>query len=87
VSDSATTWTRQNTEVGNLSLLHEIFPTQGLYPGLPHCRRILYQLSHKGSPTVPEVIPKVAGVTPGWLSISMGALWWLSLISGGCQEI
>ena len=27
-----------------------ILPTQGLNPGLPHCRRILYQLSHKGSP-------------------------------------
>ena len=27
-----------------------IFPTQGLNPGLPHCKRILYQLSHKGSP-------------------------------------
>ena len=26
-----------------------IFPTQGLNPGLPHCRQILYQLSHKGS--------------------------------------
>ena len=24
-----------------------IFPTQGLNPGVPHCRRILYQLSHK----------------------------------------
>ena len=23
---------------------------QGSNPGLPHCRRILYQLSHKGSP-------------------------------------
>ena len=23
-----------------------IFPTQGLNPGFPHCRRILYQLSH-----------------------------------------
>ena len=31
------------------SLLQGIFPTQGLNPGLPHCRRILYQLSHKGS--------------------------------------
>ena len=40
----------QNTGVGNLSLLQGIFPTQGLNPGLPHCRRILYQLSHKGSP-------------------------------------
>ena len=27
-----------------------IFPTQGSNPGLPHCRWILYQLGHKGSP-------------------------------------
>ena len=30
--------------------LQGIFPTQGLNPGLLHCRWILYQLSHKGSP-------------------------------------
>ena len=29
----------QNTGVGSLSLLRGIFPTQGLNPGLPHCRR------------------------------------------------
>ena len=40
----------QNTAVGNLSPLQGLFPTQGLNPGLLHCRRILYQLSHKGSP-------------------------------------
>jgi len=40
----------QNTGVGSLSLFQGIFPTQGLNPGLPHCRWILYQLSHKGSP-------------------------------------
>ena len=39
----------QNTGVGSLSLLQEIFPTQELNPGLLHCRWILYQLSHKGS--------------------------------------
>ena len=39
----------QNTGVGSLSLLQGIFPTQGWKPGLPHCRQILYQLSHKGS--------------------------------------
>ena len=38
----------QNTEVGSLSLLERIFPTQGSIPGLPHFRQILYQLSHKG---------------------------------------
>ena len=26
-----------------------IFPTRGSNPGLPHCRQILYHLSHKGS--------------------------------------
>ena len=40
----------QNTGVGSLSLLQGIFPAQGSNPGLPHCRRILHQLSHKGSP-------------------------------------
>ena len=39
------------TGVGSLSLLQGIFPTQGLNPGLPHCRRILYQLSYQGSPS------------------------------------
>ena len=32
-------------------LLQGIFPTQGSNPGLPYCRQILYQLSHKGSPS------------------------------------
>ena len=31
------------------SLLQGICPTQGSNPGLPHCRWILYQLSHRGS--------------------------------------
>ena len=62
VSYSATPWTHprnslgQNTGVDSLSLLQGIFPTQGLNPSLLHCRRILYQLSHKGS-TVMKVGP------------------------------
>ena len=44
----------QNTGVGSLSLLQGIFQTQGSNPGLPHCRQILYQLSHKGSPRILE---------------------------------
>jgi len=40
--------------MGNLSLLQGIFPNQGLNPGLPRCRQILYQLSYKGSPTILE---------------------------------
>ena len=42
----------KNTGVGSLSLLQGIFPTQGSIPGLPHCRRILYQLSPQGSPRI-----------------------------------
>jgi hypothetical protein len=37
-----------------LSILQGIFPAQGSNSGLPHCRRILYQLSHKGSPSILE---------------------------------
>ena len=39
-----------NTGVGNFSLLQGIFPNQGSNPGLLHCRWILCQLSHQGSP-------------------------------------
>ena len=46
----------KNTGMGSLSLLQEIFPTQGSNPGLLHCRQILNQLSYQGSP---------------WLSISL----------------
>ena len=42
------------TGVGSCSCLQEIFPTQGLNPGLLHCRQILYQLSHQGSPRILE---------------------------------
>ena len=47
-------WTSrgQDNGVGSLSLLHGIFPTQGSNPGLPHCRWIIHQLSHKGSPRI-----------------------------------
>ena len=39
----------KNTDVGCHSLLQGIFPTQVLNLGLPHCRQILYHLSHQGS--------------------------------------
>ena len=43
-----------NTGVDSLSLLQRILPIQGSNPNLPHCRQILYQLSHKGSPRILE---------------------------------
>ena len=44
----------QNIGKGSCFLLQGIFPIQGSNPGLPHCRWILYQLSHKGSPRILE---------------------------------
>ena len=41
----------QNTGVDSHSLLQGIFPTQGLNPGLLHCRQILYHLSPQGHPS------------------------------------
>ena len=52
----------KNTGVGCRALLQGIFPTQGLNPGLPHCRRILYHLSHQGSP---RILEWVASPSPG----------------------
>ena len=56
----------QNTGVGSLFLLQGIFPTQGSILGLPRCRRILYQLSHKGSPGILEWVtyPFSSGSSP-----------------------
>ena len=44
----------KNTRAGNLSLLQGIFLTQESNQGLLHCRRILYHLSHQGSPWILE---------------------------------
>ena len=50
--------------MGSLFLPQGIFPTQGSNPGLLHCRWILYQLSHRGSPRLLEwePIPSPAGL-------------------------
>ena len=42
----------KDTGVGCHAFLQGFFPTQGLNPGLLHCRQILYQLSYKGSPRI-----------------------------------
>ena len=66
--------------VGSLSLLQGIFSTQRSNPGLPHCRRILYWLRHKGIPRILE-----------WLAypFSSGSSWprnWIG-ISCICRQI
>ena len=45
----------KNPGVCFYALLQGIFPTQGSNLGLPHCRQILYCLSHQGSPGVKTI--------------------------------
>ena len=40
----------KNIGMGSHARLQGVFPTQGSNPGLPHCRQILYGLSHQRSP-------------------------------------
>ena len=54
----------QNTGVGCLSLLQGIFPTQGSNPGVPYCRRILYQLSYQA---IRELVKNLTIVRETWV--------------------
>ena len=69
----------QNTGVGSLSLFQGVFPTQGLNPGLPHCRWILYQLSHQGSPRILEWVAYPFSSRSSRLRYRT----WVSCIAGG----
>ena len=69
----------QNTGVGSLSFLQGIFPTQRSNPGLLHCRRILYQLSHKGSPRILEWVAYFFSSGSSWPRNRIG----VSCIAGG----
>ena len=69
----------QNTGVGSLSLLQGIFPTQGSNPGFPHCRRMLYQLSHKVSPRILEWVAYPFCRGSSWARNQTG----VSCIAGG----
>ena len=63
----------QNTGVGSLSLLQGIYRTQGSNPGLPHCRWILYQLNHKGSPRILEWVAYLFSSGSSWPRNWMGS--------------
>ena len=52
----------KNTGVGCHALLQGIFPTQKSNPGLPHCRWILYSLSHQGTPIILYLLLKISTI-------------------------
>ena len=56
----------QKTGMGSCSLLRGIFPIEVSNPGLPHCRWILYQLSHQGSPPSIRVFPNESVLCIRW---------------------
>ena len=43
-----------------------IFPTKRSNPGVPHCRRILYHLSHQGNPRILEWVAYSFSSTSSW---------------------
>ena len=74
----------KSTGVGCHFLLQGFFPTQGSNPGLPHCRQMLYRLSHQGSPDYSVSSPKsglclgTAIYDPGWdFGVSKGLIGYI----------
>ena len=65
----------QNTGVASLSLLQRVFSTQGLNPGILHCRQILYKLSHKGSPRILHWVAYPFSCGSSWVSCIAGGFF------------
>ena len=74
-------WNSQGktTRVGCHSLLQGIFLTQGLNPDLPHCRQILYHLSHQGSPS--QILYIITECWVGFPMLYHRSLWTIYFIS------
>ena len=73
----------RNSGEGCYALLQGIFPTQGSNPGLPHCRRILYQLTYQGSPRMVYMHCKKVG---SWV-IQYKFIKFLVCTNLDCKEI
>ena len=63
----------KNTAVGSHSLLQRIFLTQGSNLGLPHCRQILYCLSHQGSPQAKAIRNSRVRRSSLWCSVQVSS--------------
>ena len=79
----------KNPGVSCHALLQGIFPTQGLSPGLLHCRQILYQLSYQGSPKDRLIFTYVLGIhdIPNFFLIfSVSLAIWFIWVFSNCQK-
>ena len=71
----------KNTGMGCPTFFQGIFPTQWSKPGLSHCSRILYRLSHQGSPEW-AAYPSPGGLSnPGIKPGSLRCRWILHCLS------
>ena len=88
----------KNTKVGCRALLQGVFPTQGLNPGILHCRRILDYLGHQRSPRVLKWVAYPFSRGSAWPGIELGCpelqedslptkLWGKPTDTGGQPEI
>ena len=55
----------KNAGVGCHAFLQGVFPTQGLKPGLPHCRWVPYHMSHQAEVGPFKQSPEGLAVTQG----------------------
>ena len=67
------------------------FPTQGSNPDLPHCRRILYRLSHEGSPPSSNHLTFISDLELWWMrsskvQIAASFLFFTHMFSCGNRE-
>ena len=80
-----------NTGVGSLSLLQQIFPTQESNQGLLHCRRILYQLSYQGRRILNSEHSQhlaCSAIHPASASVLLpGALLWFPLCQRAGRQV
>ena len=71
----------KNTGVGSHSLLQGIFLNQGMNPGLPHHRQILFRLSHQENPQFSRAFDKYLTVESSRsLSQTLSHPHWSSLV-------
>ena len=68
-------------------LLQGIFPTQGLNPGLLHCRQILYQRSYEGSPYSLWMVFEYVSKAPLQLEKYVGFLLSVSSVAQSCLTL
>ena len=78
----------KSTGVGCHFLLQGIFLTQGLNPGLPHCRQTLYRLSHEGKYkfySLSIFTERNSTIILTGITLNLGLPSWLSGKESACQ--